>query len=142
MERSPNSSEISPSRCGARERSRVQIAAEEVPLHDSQLLPAACGVTAHTNGHSTPPLRQHGRMDLSRADVLASLRRYLDGEWSAADLSRWADGVENPETIAYEDAWSTLIASVLFDLGTPEINGEPTPEKVRAWVKELETAEP
>ena len=81
-------------------------------------------------------------MDLTRADVLSALSRYLDGEWSAADLTRWADEVENPEKVHYEEAYSTLIASVLFDLGTPEINGEPTPDKVRAWVDELTEAAP
>jgi len=79
-------------------------------------------------------------VDLSRDDVLAALRRYLDGDWTAADLSRWADEVENPESVRYEDDYSTLIASVLFDLGTPETNGEPTPERVRQWVTELEAA--
>lgn len=37
---------------------------------------------------------------------------------------------------------ANLIASVLFDLGTPEINGEPTPDRVRRWVAELDTAVP
>lgn len=87
-------------------------------------------------------LRQDDGVDLSRGDVLAALRRYLDGEWSAADLSHWADEVENPETVQYEAAYSTLIASVLFDLATPEINGEPTPESVRKWVEELDAAVP
>jgi hypothetical protein len=81
-------------------------------------------------------------VNLSRADVLTALRRYLDGEWTASDLSHWADEVENPETVQYEDAYSTLIASVLFDLGTPEINGEPTPDRVRKWVAELDAAVP
>lgn len=81
-------------------------------------------------------------VDLSRDDVLTAMRRYLDEDWTAADLSRWADEVENPETVKYEDAYSNLIASVLFDLGTPEINGEPTPDRVRKWVEELEAATP
>ena len=87
-------------------------------------------------------LRQHDGVDLSREDVVTALRRYLDGDWTADDLSRWADEIENPETVRYEDAYSTLIASVLFDLATPEINGEPTPERVRQWVSELEAAVP
>jgi len=81
-------------------------------------------------------------VDLSRADVLAALRRYLDGDWTASDLYKWADAVENPEAVRYEDAYSNLIASVLFDLGTPEINGEPTPARVRKWIEELEAAVP
>ncbi len=72
--------------------------------------------------------------------MLTALRGYLDREWSAADLSRWADDVENPETVTYEDGYETLIASVLFDLGTPEILVEPTREKVVAWVAEIEAA--
>ncbi len=74
---------------------------------------------------------------ISRADVLAALGKYLQGDGNGDRLTEWADEMENPEKVAYEDAHSNLIASVLFDLATPEINGEPTPEKVGRWVQEL-----
>ncbi|MEP6666435.1 MAG: hypothetical protein ABJA81_08315 [Nocardioidaceae bacterium] len=48
--------------------------------------------------------------------------------------------VREPREGGLEGGYSTLIASVLFDLATLEIIGEPMPAKVRAWVAELATA--
>ena len=41
----------------------------------------------------------------------------------------------------YEDAYSNKIAAVLFDLGTPEINGEPTNERVQSRISQIEAWE-
>jgi hypothetical protein len=74
---------------------------------------------------------------LSRTDLVANLRQYLDGEWTAVELSEWASETEmttGVDQLEYEDAYSNKSAAVLFDLGTPEINGEPTDERVQSWI--------
>jgi hypothetical protein len=41
------------------------------------------------------------------------------------------------DQLEHEDAYSNKIAAVLFDLGTAEINGEPTNELVQSWVRHI-----
>jgi hypothetical protein len=41
------------------------------------------------------------------------------------------------DQLDYEDAYPNKSVDVLFDLGTPEINGEPTNERVQSWVRHI-----
>ena len=69
----------------------------------------------------------------------SALREYLNGHWSAADLTQWAD--DNEMTRHYEDGYSTLIATLLFEFSEPEMNGDITSERARQWVADLLSAE-
>lgn len=76
---------------------------------------------------------------LTRSEAVSVLREYLNGHWSAADLTKWAD--DNEMTRHYEDGFSTLIATLLFEFSEPEMNGDITPERARQWVTDLLSAE-
>jgi hypothetical protein len=77
---------------------------------------------------------------LRRTDLNANPRKYLHGEWTTVELSEWPSETEmtaGVDQLDYEDAYSNKSVAVLFDLGTPEINGEPTNERVQSWVRHI-----
>jgi hypothetical protein len=75
---------------------------------------------------------------LTRAELVASLNNYLDGSWTATDLTRWAD--DNEMAREYEDGYSEVIATFLFDFSSEKLNGPLTPARARRWVVDLLTA--
>jgi hypothetical protein len=76
---------------------------------------------------------------LTRSEAVSALREYLTGQWSAADLTLWAD--DNEMTRHYEDGFSTLIATLLFEFSAPDMNGDITPDRAREWVADLLSAD-
>lgn len=58
---------------------------------------------------------------LTRMDISAILDRYVLGELSAADVSRWAALVECREDIEFEPRHEEVIADALYDLSNPDI---------------------
>jgi hypothetical protein len=78
---------------------------------------------------------------LSRAELIANLRRYLTGAWTARQLSSWASDTEltaGVDQLEYEAAYSNRLASILFVLASPDINGEVSGKTVQSWVAEIE----
>lgn len=76
---------------------------------------------------------------LTRGQVVAALREYLNGSWTAGELVQWAD--DNEMTREYERGYSQVIASFLFDFSSEELNGAVTPARAERWVEQLRTAE-
>lgn len=76
---------------------------------------------------------------LTRAHVVSALRQYLDGAWTAAELSQWAD--DNEMTREYEQGYSEVITSFLFDFSSEELNGALTPARARQWLEDVLAAE-
>jgi hypothetical protein len=72
---------------------------------------------------------------LTRAEVISSLNKYLDGSWTASDLTRWAD--DNEMAREYEQGYSEVIATFLFDFSSEELNGVLTPTRARKWFEDL-----
>lgn len=64
---------------------------------------------------------------LTTDHVRAVLDRYLDGSLPAEDVQRWAETLEGRDDLALTE---TLI-DVLFELASPEIQGELTEKKAR-----------
>jgi hypothetical protein len=95
---------------------REQVKKEFPPLHRRQ--------SSTKNGVSAK--KDEGVMTLTTSDVVAVLDRFLAGELTEAQVVEWADRHEYQEYV--EDA---AVASALFELATPEINGSLTHERVR-----------
>ena len=64
---------------------------------------------------------------LSVSDVIRSLDEYLDGNVSATEIHDWAESYDANDDIEFE---VESLAHVVFELTSPEINGELT--EVRA----------
>lgn len=74
-------------------------------------------------------------------DLVAVLERYCSGAVSADDVKVWADAIEGrTDLVDYEDSQSRSIATVLFELASPAINGELTPEKANDLIALLGAA--
>lgn len=90
--------------------------------------------TAHTLGDVTSP-----KPLLTRAEVVAVLRQYLDGSMTAADLVQWAD--DNEMAREYERGHGEVIANFLFDFSSEKLNGALTAQRAERWVLDLLAAE-
>ena len=64
--------------------------------------------------------------------IRSLLGRFLDEKITAEELSQFAELLDGNEAVDYESEQREIIADVLFDLSSPEINGEITHEKVRS----------
>lgn len=72
---------------------------------------------------------------LTRTEVVAVLRQYLDGSMTAAEIVQWAD--DNEMARQYERGYGEVIASFLFDFSSELLNGAVTPERAERWVENL-----
>ena len=72
---------------------------------------------------------------LSHQDMRSLLNRAMEGEVSYPDLQAWADAIEGrTDLVEYE---SQLIADTLFEIATPEINGELTSDRIQELLSHL-----
>ncbi|WP_033287534.1 hypothetical protein [Amycolatopsis jejuensis] len=76
-------------------------------------------------------------LDLTRADARLVLNRYLDGSLSADDLHEWADAIEVREDLGREEGCEEVLGTLLYQLANPVLEGEITPERVRAWLSSV-----
>ena len=58
---------------------------------------------------------------LTRLDISAILDRYVLGEFTAADVARWAALVECREDIQFEPRHEEVVADALYDLANQDI---------------------
>lgn len=63
-------------------------------------------------------------LKLSRGSIIRFVERYLSGDLSSRDLAKIMEAIDVNERISIEDADPGLVASVVFNLTSPEINGE------------------
>lgn len=61
-------------------------------------------------------------------DILRQLERCLAGDISSSDLQRWAENLEVREDVAFDPEQESILDEVFFQIATPEINRELTPE--------------
>lgn len=65
------------------------------------------------------------------SDITAAIDRFLAGQIDAGQLTEWADRCECRETVEYDPGHENTISQALFELATPEINGELTVKRVK-----------
>jgi hypothetical protein len=56
------------------------------------------------------------------------LRLYLSGEFSSTDVEDWANAVESREDVGLDEARKDDLASAIFDLANPALQGALTPD--------------
>jgi hypothetical protein len=67
---------------------------------------------------------------LDRAQLTATLRRYLSGKISSQSVSEWAEALEGRDDVGYDQQ----VADVLAELASPEINGTLTGDRARELI--------
>lgn len=63
-------------------------------------------------------------LKLSRRSIIGFIERYLSGDLSSRDLAEIMEAIDVNERISIEDVDPGLVASAVFNLTSPEINGE------------------
>lgn len=82
-------------------------------------------------------LRKHlaGRVDtdiaLSRSALSQFVERYLNSELTEAELQEIGNLLEM--SVEYNERSEEVIAQVLFEISSPEVNGEITRERASEW---------
>jgi hypothetical protein len=74
---------------------------------------------------------------LRASDVAAAIDRFLAGRLDAAGLEAWAERHEMAEGVEYAEVEREAVATALFLLANPAINGALTPERVRQVLADL-----
>ena len=74
---------------------------------------------------------------LTRDHLRNGLLRCIDGRISVSELGAWADLLEGRPGIEYEVGHEDQISEILFQLSTPDINEEVTPQKCWRLLKSL-----
>ena len=67
-------------------------------------------------------IHEHGLAMLSVACVGVLLKKFSSGQLDAATILQIADELEN-DAVIYERGKEEIIATILFELSSPEVNG-------------------
>jgi hypothetical protein len=79
--------------------------------------------------------------EMTIADMVSVLDRYLGGEVTSQQLEGWAEALTGRSDIGLQPGAEELLKQLLFEISTPEINFEITASQVSVWRRQL-TAEP
>lgn len=74
---------------------------------------------------------------LTAADALDVLDRFDRGDIDADECAAWADALEARDDVGLEPAYEEDLKTLLFEIGTPEINGPLTHDSVDRWRAQL-----
>jgi hypothetical protein len=77
-------------------------------------------------------------VDLTSMDVMQLLNGYLDGRLSADDCREWAESLEVRDDVGREPGREEELAEFLFEIATPEVAGELTPQRAQQWISRLQ----
>ena len=94
-------------------------------------------MTSISGNETLVDLREHlvGCVDtdiaLSRSALSQFVARYLNGELTESELQEIGDLLEM--TVEYEDGNQGLIAQVLFEVSSPEVNGQINQQRATEW---------
>lgn len=69
---------------------------------------------------------------LSRSEVIALLSDYEAGAISAETVSEWAEFFDGNEDVEFEPEAEGLLPDILFELASPEINGDLTADRAKS----------
>lgn len=79
-----------------------------------------------------------GKTHLLTRDALSQIiQRCILGDITSETLTEWANGAEMRDEIDYEIGVEAHIADVMFELSTPEINGDLSVAKLQALLERL-----
>ena len=76
-------------------------------------------------------------VEMTSADMVSVLDRYLGGEVTSQQLEGWAEALVGRSDIGLQPGAEELLKQLLFEISTPEINFEITPSQVSAWRRQL-----
>jgi hypothetical protein len=76
-------------------------------------------------------------MIVTRRTLQVALQRLLAGRVGAEELTAWANDIEGRDEVRYESGFEKLIATILFEIATPEINRPLAPAGVRELLGRL-----
>lgn len=85
-------------------------------------------------------LTSGGKVYLSASALSVLLNAFANSEFGIETVQQMADALEC-ESVDYEEAKSAVIAQVLFELSSPEINGVATQERCAELIAALEGAD-
>ena len=94
-------------------------------------------MTSISGNETIVELRKHlaGRVDtdiaLSRSALSQFVERYLNSELTESELQEIGDLLEM--SVEYEQGYEEGIAQVLFEMSSPEVNGEMNRERATEW---------
>lgn len=71
--------------------------------------------------------------------IVQVLRRFLDGEFGADTIERWANALEGREDIGLDAPWAVALKQVIFELANPDLIGPLTDERATEYVGRLLT---
>ena len=75
---------------------------------------------------------------LTRAHVIAMLRRQVSGQLRSDDLREWAEMVESREDVGFEHGCENVVHQAIFELANPDINRQLDGDAVLDWIARLE----
>ena len=76
---------------------------------------------------------------ISKQDFTNVLQRCIECEITFDDLTNWANAIECRDDLDFE---SEEMQEIVFELSSPEINGEITKERLQEMVNELQEQSP
>lgn len=74
---------------------------------------------------------------ISRQTLRTAVQRFLANEFGLSDLMAWANRLEGHDHVQYEPGFEKLIANVVFQIATPEINRSLNPNTCHELLNEL-----
>jgi hypothetical protein len=74
---------------------------------------------------------------LTARHLASTLRRYIGGELTAADVGAWADALELRDDVDFEDAHAAALGRAIFILANPVVNDALTPEVARQLLSSI-----
>lgn len=77
-----------------------------------------------------------GSLFLSRVDIAKALKAFIASEIDAEEIAAWAEFYDANDGVVFEQ--NPLIPDVIFDLSSPEINGQLDEERAKHWLNLLE----
>lgn len=71
---------------------------------------------------------------ITRTHLLEALKKSLDGKITLRDLVQWTNIIEFRDDLDFENE---LLQEIVFELSSPEINGEITKKRLQEMIKAL-----
>ncbi len=78
---------------------------------------------------------------LTKAHLVAVLKRYRDGKLTAAEVEAWANAIENREDIDFDPDHESEIDDIMYDLANPTAHHPLSPAQASAFLAQLSSLE-